>query len=231
MASPYVILTGTTTSDTMKLQTFATDGAFVTAKGSAASEGDIYYNTTAHVVKEYNGTSWFTIGTTTDIATDLASSILAAVPTGIIWAYGGTTAPTGFLLCNGASVLRATYPDLFTAIGTAFGAADGTHFNVPDLRGIFLRGANNTKATGLYDPDASGRSAMASGGNTGDAVGSVQDHNVEGHVHTVPERSGSAGTATGDSFTYGAQSAATTGSTGGNETRPVNAYVNYIIKF
>lgn len=50
--------------------------------------------------------------------------------------FAGTTSPDPkWLLCDGASLLRADYPDLFTVIGTTYGAADGTHFNVPDLRG------------------------------------------------------------------------------------------------
>lgn len=58
-----------------------------------------------------------------------------ATPAGAVLPYAGSAAPSGFLLCNGASVLRATYPDLFTAIGTAFGSVDGTHFTLPDMRG------------------------------------------------------------------------------------------------
>lgn len=51
------------------------------------------------------------------------------------------TVPTGYLECDGSAVSRTTYADLFTAIGTAWGNGDGsTTFNVPDLRGVFLRG-------------------------------------------------------------------------------------------
>jgi len=63
------------------------------------------------------------------------------VPAGTINAYGGVTAPLGYLLCDGARVSRLAYRDLFTAIGTAYGSGDGsTSFNLPDLRGQFLRG-------------------------------------------------------------------------------------------
>jgi phage-related tail fiber protein len=52
-----------------------------------------------------------------------------------------TTAPSGYLKANGAAVSRSTFSDLFTAIGTTYGAGDGsTTFNLPDLRGEFLRG-------------------------------------------------------------------------------------------
>jgi|SRR5215470_2156583 len=59
----------------------------------------------------------------------------SVLPAGIIMAYGGAAAPTGWLLCDGRSVLRSDYPNLFAAIGTTYGAADGLHFSVPDLRG------------------------------------------------------------------------------------------------
>lgn len=72
-------------------------------------------------------------------------------PTGMIAAFGGTTAPTGWLLCNGAAVSRTgTNTALFAAIGTAFGAGNGTTtFNLPDLRqrfplGVAASGTGNT---------------------------------------------------------------------------------------
>lgn len=57
------------------------------------------------------------------------------LPSGAMIDYGAAAAPMGWLLCDGSSVLQTDYPSLFTAIGTTYGSADGTHFNVPDLRG------------------------------------------------------------------------------------------------
>lgn len=57
------------------------------------------------------------------------------MPTGSITMFGVASAPTGWVLCDGASYLHTDYPALFSAIGTTFGSADGTHFNVPDMRG------------------------------------------------------------------------------------------------
>jgi len=55
---------------------------------------------------------------------------------GEIVAYAGTTLPDpNWLFCDGASLLRADYPDLFAAIGTTYGAVDGSHFTLPDMRG------------------------------------------------------------------------------------------------
>jgi microcystin-dependent protein len=82
------------------------------------------------------------------------------------------TIADGFLSCNGETVDREKYGNLFSVIGTSWGEGDGTKtFNVPDLRGAFLRGVDD--GTGK-DPDASLRTAINSGGSTGDMVGSLQ---------------------------------------------------------
>lgn len=60
------------------------------------------------------------------------------IAAGVVHAYAGAAAPNNWLLCDGTSYLRTTYPDLFQALGGAaspWGLPDGTHFNVPDLRG------------------------------------------------------------------------------------------------
>lgn len=62
------------------------------------------------------------------------NAMAALVPTGTILSYGGTDAPTGFLLCNGDLYTAAEQEELFNVIGYAFGGA-GLSFNVPDLRG------------------------------------------------------------------------------------------------
>lgn len=71
------------------------------------------------------------------------------VAAGLIYPYAGSTAPTGYLMCDGAAVSRTTYADLFEAIGTTYGAGDGsTTFNVPDLRGRVPLGSSSTHALG-----------------------------------------------------------------------------------
>ena len=63
------------------------------------------------------------------------------LPVGMILAWPGTKAPSGWLNCDGSVVSRTTYADLFSVIGTTFGAGDGsTTFKLPDYRGDFLRG-------------------------------------------------------------------------------------------
>lgn len=71
---------------------------------------------------------------------------METVAPGVVAFYPKTTAPTGWLKANGAAVSRTTYAALFSAIGTAFGAGDGsTTFNLPDLRGEFIRGLDDSR--------------------------------------------------------------------------------------
>jgi microcystin-dependent protein len=70
-----------------------------------------------------------------------AANLTHILPAGVVTQFAGASAPTGWLLCDGASLLRSSYPDLFSAIGTTWGSADATHFNVPDLRGRAVIGA------------------------------------------------------------------------------------------
>lgn len=80
-----------------------------------------------------------------------------ANPPGVMKQYAGATAPSGWLLCNGAAVSRTTYAALFAAIGTAFGAGDGTTtFNLPNTQNRVLVGAG-----GLYARGATGGSKDA----------------------------------------------------------------------
>ena len=74
-----------------------------------------------------------------------------ACPTGTMLPFGGTTVPTGFLLCNGAAVSRTTYAKLFAAIGTKWGTGDGsTTFNLPNCNDRCLEGTTSTSNVGTY---------------------------------------------------------------------------------
>lgn len=62
--------------------------------------------------------------------------ITAIIPTGVQFPYGGSSPPTGFLLCDGSNVSRVTFSALFSVVGTTYGAGDGsTTFTLPDKRG------------------------------------------------------------------------------------------------
>lgn len=67
---------------------------------------------------------------------DFDTRISQSAPAGLVTAYGGSSAPSGWLLCDGSAVSRTTYAALFAIIGTVFGAGDGsTTFNLPNLKG------------------------------------------------------------------------------------------------
>jgi microcystin-dependent protein len=148
-----------------------------------------------------------------------AGTFAAAVPVGSMSMYAANSAPAGWLECNGAAVSRTTYAGLFAAIGTVFGAGDAsTTFNVPDMRGEFARGWDNSRG---IDPAR--------------AFGSAQADELEAHTHSVTPPSATDDTGSGltTTGTGGAETITpyNTASTGGTETRPRNIALMFIIKF
>lgn len=96
-----------------------------------------------------------------------------SLPSGAVQEFAGSTAPEGWLMCDGAEISRTTYAALFSVIGTTYGVGDGsTTFNLPDLRGEFIRGLDNM-----------GTAAGAKGKDSGRALGSQQSHQMPQHDH------------------------------------------------
>lgn len=127
------------------------------------------------------------VAATTEWVRDYVASLNVWTP-GDIKLIGGTTAPTGWLLCDGSLVSRATYADLFAVIGTTHGVGDGsTTFGLPDLRGRTAVGADNMdNAVGTGGGDA-GRLDWA---NTIGTAGGAQYvalalANMPSHRHVV----------------------------------------------
>jgi microcystin-dependent protein len=168
------------------------------------------------------------------LSEELDATKKQVVPPGTIVAFGGgtNTIPAGWFLCDGKQVERDRYPRLFVAISTAWGHGNGSStFNLPDLRGFFLRGVSGSSPR---DPDQTSRNAVNSGGNTGNAVGTWQPDQVKEHRHTETRyvdagREPRRATKTGDEV--GSLETVDTGASGGKETRPINASVHYIIKY
>ena len=117
---------------------------------------------------EVIGTSWVldivTQGYVQEQLEPVKAAIVARLPAGFVAAWPGNTPPDGWLVCNGSAVSRTTYADLFSVIGTTFGAGDGsTTFKLPDYRGDFLRGylSGTSSAIGTRQaeglPNISGR--------------------------------------------------------------------------
>ena len=106
-----------------------------------------------------------------------ASDLLGMVPSGAVLYFAGRTAPAGWLKANGAAVSRTAYAALFAAIGTTYGAGDGrSTFNLPDLRGEFIRGWDDGR-----------------GVDAGRVFGSAQAHALQSHQHGLAVAADAAG--------------------------------------
>lgn len=104
----------------------------------------------------------------------------ATAPIGSIVDYGGTSAPSLWLLCYGQAIDRTTYASLFTAIGTTYGVGDGsTTFNVPDARGRVSAGKDDMGGS------SANRLTNQSGGVNGDTLGGTGG--AETHALTSAE--------------------------------------------
>ena len=151
----------------------------------------------------------------TDVANWILATDLQNNTVGQVSAFAMTTPPLGWLECNGSAISRTTYAALFAALSTTWGIGDGsTTFNIPDLRGEFIRGWDN-----------------GVGRDSGRAFASFQLDEFEAHTHGI-QHSGESGTTgsyiAGASFTN--QTRQTT-SSGGVETRPRNYALMYCIKY
>lgn len=187
-------------------------------KAGAFSGGDLEAGELG--VDTTNGKLYFSADGSAVIAVDLT-------PTGAVIWVAQNSAPSGYLKANGAAISRTTYSDLYAAIGTTFGSGDGsTTFDLPDLRGEFIRGWDDSR-----------------GIDSGRSFGSWQDHEIDSHNHlsgsngdetsvnwnpygydgTVRWDGPSSGGAVGDAH-YSS-------STGGSETRPRNVALLACIKY
>ncbi|MBL8622204.1 MAG: tail fiber protein [Myxococcales bacterium] len=181
-------------------------------------------------------------------------------PIGTIIAYAGPVSSNwestnGWLICDGRPLDRtkadgpdgtgAPYMVLFNAIGSSWGGDGVNSFNIPDLRGRFLRGVDG----GMHrDDDSGGRLACNPGGHTGDQVGTIQHDQVGRHDHPVNDPGHSHAVTAFDESGQGGFGAAfprdprgyqtnpsTTGITVGanatSETRPRNGSVHWLIRY
>lgn len=173
----------------------------------------------------------------------ILTSTTPEVLAGSIMAYVGTfeslqnLSGQGWLLCDGGEYPPNQYPELFQAIGTAFGGDGADSFFVPDLRGQFLRGVDMSKGV---DPDVATRTAQNPNANSGASVGSVQASALKIHSHTWSQNFGQI-TSDGSDLNVqlalnspngnnlGAPQTTTDENGDSTESRPTNVYVYYII--
>jgi microcystin-dependent protein len=173
-----------------------------------------------------------------------AAGAPVALPVGTVLAFAGEVTrqatplfAQGYLVCDGSPLPVSEFNELFQVIGYQYSpSAGGGTFHLPDLQGYFLRGVD---PAGKIDPDHQDRTLPA--GTAGPSVGSVQQSAFQLHEHDYTPATPSGVTAAGTSGTVGAGTAATSAVVQGSgpyppristqETRPINAYVYYIIKY
>ncbi|WNI36452.1 phage tail protein [Chryseobacterium sp. SG20098] len=125
-------------------------GGNVTGPRSNISSVGYYY---------FDGSAWQKIGMSSDVEQNIGS----------ITAFSYASVPSSYLVCDGSAVSRATYSALFAKIGTTYGSGDGsTTFNLPDLRGEFIRGLD-----------------LGRGVDTGRALGTSQTDDFKSHKHDI----------------------------------------------
>ena len=153
---------------------------------------------------------------------------IAGVPSGSVIYYAKNAAPTGFLKANGAAISRSTYSALFSAIGTVFGVGDGSStFNVPDLRGEFIRGWDDSKGT---DASRGFGSAQASQLGAHKHIGGGLNHSSHTRLYGGASASGNS-SATGSSVDrYNMNTSTVGGTENSNETRSRNLALLACIK-
>lgn len=214
--------------------------------GAALSAGQILANALVEIT--YDGTQF-----------QLKTQAPAAIGVGSIMAWPTATIPAGCLECNGQAVSRSEYAALFAVIGTSYGNGDGsTTFNVPDYRGYFLRGHDDGEGTDPDAASRTDRGDGTTGDSVGTkqtdqlkahthGAGSYAANSSGAHTHNFTYSIAGAdaasdpwvyqihGSSHGNTVTTQSSGAhthtisGTSSSTGGNETRPKNIYVKWII--
>jgi len=177
-----------------------------------------------------------------------------AVPAGSVQAFAGSSAPNGWLLCNGAEVAISTYSALYSVLSTTYGiltngagtnTAGTTHFRLPDMRGRVPMGAgtgNQLNASGsgaIYGGTTmTPRAAGAFGGEETHLLSTAEmpahTHSPNGQADFLTWDGGSLGVASGGGLAQATGSPSTTGSTGGGGRHavvPPFTVLNYIIKW
>ena len=193
----------------------------------------------------------------TDASGNLSFSIVEGVPTGSVFCMAVAVVPTGYVKCDGTSYSRTgTYAALFAVIGTTYGTVDGNHFNVPDLRGEFVRGFDDNRTIDSGRQIGSGQGSQNASHNHSVSL-TTTTTSLTGSINGISESFGSFGGSASGVFSKvggntlggtpgnpdanscggvnfnGNHNHSVSGNTanqGGNESRPRNIAMLYIIK-
>ena len=207
-----------------------------TAQRPTPATGQIRFNSTTTSFEGYNGSAW--------------GGLASGIPTGTILTFGASTPPSGFLECNGSAISRSTYASLFSILSTTHGAGDGSStFNIPDLRGQFVRGWDNSagvdasRAFGSSQTDQNKNhthttDSQSLTGSVSHLSGSLANNpgSASGIITKLSPASAigarSSGSANASGISIDATHSHTISSSGGGtEARPKNIALMYIIKF
>lgn len=198
LATPLAVTSGGTGQTTLS--------AFLSSLDAAPVDSPTFTGTPSAPTASFGNDST-QLATTAFVQDAVAAAGSAAAPTGAVLMWTTASAPTGYLLCNGAGVSRATYATLFALIGTTYGSGDGsTTFNLPDFRDRFPVGAGSTYA------------ANASGGSK-DAITVSHTHTasatLDAHTHTVASTGAVTAALTADNYMSAFNLSQYSGGTGG----------------
>ena len=200
-------------------------------------------------IRDAGNNHWLSLGSITDPGSDSNLELSAiGASSGMVCAFAMTGVPSGWLYCDGSAVSRTSYAVLYTAIGTTWGVGDGsTTFNVPDLRGAFLRGTGTAGVSSDYvgpnlgayqdDQNASHNHSASSSGSTNSAGNHRHQDNTGygGGVWGNGAASGGAGvtwyTQYAGTHSHSLSVSTSIGNSGSTEARVYNRGVQYCIKY
>lgn len=175
-------------------------------------------------------------GVTSAIQTQLNALNLAKVPVGCVAPFAGSSAPTGWLLCYGQNVSRATYSALFSAIGTTYGSGDGSStFTLPDLRGRVAAGADAMGGSSANRLTTTTMTSASLNGSGGTQTCALDINLIPSHSHSIATRNGGGGNPNAPAAALGGYYGDVSTQPAGNGTSPAHNNVqptlilNYII--
>ena len=178
--------------------------ATATLNAITGLQGEVAFDTSTGRLRAFNGAlaGGFPVALQSELANYAPINV---IPAGATMFTAASTAPEGWIKANGALVSRTAYAALFAAIGTTYGAGNGTTtFQLPDMRGVVPRGLDELKGydtgrtLGSYQADQfETHTHSASSATAGSHAHTVND---TGHTHTVAEIGGNSGTGNGEGY-------------------------------